>query len=833
VTTFNRALVFKKTNPKTMKTITPLLRVLLLPVMICIVLSSVAFASREGSPGVVALEVEKLIQKNVQFSDEPVFEYRGEDAELRSKIGYPHKALYLKGPKGAANRSQFPEFLRTEIPHPVNGQLSLLLYRVDIRSNGFRVITASGMEIDGGDGIAHYRGIIENDMGSVVSMTITNDEVMAVISNDDGNFVIGQLANDEPGKHIIYNDRSIAGLHTYECGTNTSFLANPYPEEALRLEPNAPGTLTTKCVDWYYETDYDIYAGKGSVSAVNTYMQGVFNQVSTLYNNDGISTTLQTLFIWDVTDPYTGTTTSNYLSQFGSYRTSFAGDVAMLVGYNGGGGVAYVNGLCSSSTQYRMGYSAISSTYQNVPTYSWTVEVLTHEGGHLLGSRHTHDCVWNGNNTRIDGCGPAAGYSSGSCAAGPIPVSGTIMSYCHLVSGVGINFNNGFGPLPASLIVNTVNNAACLTACSSPCSVPSNPGAITIGGGSNLICPGNTRTFSIASVSGATSYTWTVPTGATITSGQGSTLINVSFGTSYPSSGNISVVAVNTCGSSGSSSTAVSRSAPAVPSVITGSTTGACSVSGIPYSVIQDAAVTSYTWSFSSTAGTVASGQGTNAITANFGTGSTSVTLSVTAGNSCGTSAARTLSISHIPSVPGSITGTSTPCRNQQGVPYSISPVASATSYRWTVPSGSRIVAGGVTSSNTALVTSFSNVAVNFKTTAGNVSVRANNACGSSSYRSLAVTFPCREISSEDVFSAILSPNPVQEEIKLQINSFADGSVLIQVRDIQGRLLSSQVAETLTGTTDIIIDASTIPNGIYSVTIDGSQGRTVLRMLKI
>ena len=44
-----------------MKTITPLLRVLLLPVMICIVLSSVAFASREGSPGVVALEVEKLI----------------------------------------------------------------------------------------------------------------------------------------------------------------------------------------------------------------------------------------------------------------------------------------------------------------------------------------------------------------------------------------------------------------------------------------------------------------------------------------------------------------------------------------------------------------------------------------------------------------------------------------------------------------------------------------------------------------------------------------------------------------------------------------------------
>jgi hypothetical protein len=47
---------------------------------------------------------------------------------------------------------------------------------------------------------------------------------------------------------------------------------------------------------------------------------------------------------------------------------------------------------------------------------------------------------------------------------------GTIMSYCHLVSGVGISFNNGFGPQPAALIVDTVNNSTCLsTDCINTC----------------------------------------------------------------------------------------------------------------------------------------------------------------------------------------------------------------------------------------------------------------------------------------------------------------------------------------------------------------------------
>ena len=103
------------------------------------------------------------------------------------------------------------------------------------------------------------------------------------------------------------------------------------------------------------------------------------------------------------------------------------------------------------------------SSYNNFPTYSWSVFVITHEFGHLFGSRHTHACVWNGNDTAIDGC---AGNVEGNCPLPGYPANGgTIMSYCHLQS-VGINFNLGFGPQPGNVIRNSVNNASCLQPCS-------------------------------------------------------------------------------------------------------------------------------------------------------------------------------------------------------------------------------------------------------------------------------------------------------------------------------------------------------------------------------
>ncbi|GEM_PF-1404741 len=78
--------------------------------------------------------------------------------------------------------------------------------------------------------------------------------------------------------------------------------------------------------------------------------------------------------------------------------------------------------------------------------------------------------------------------------------------------------------------------------CTSP---PPSPGEIS---GDTVVDAGETGVaYSISPVSGAESYTWTVPADATIASGQGTTTITVNFGSS---SGYITVTADNDCGSS-------------------------------------------------------------------------------------------------------------------------------------------------------------------------------------------------------------------------------------------------------------------------------------------
>jgi gliding motility-associated-like protein len=77
-----------------------------------------------------------------------------------------------------------------------------------------------------------------------------------------------------------------------------------------------------------------------------------------------------------------------------------------------------------------------------------------------------------------------------------------------------------------------------------------NPGAIV---GDTVVCPGQTNVlYSIAPVPGAISYQWTVPPGAIIVSGQGTTTITLDFTNGI--SGNITVLASNGCNVSNDSS---------------------------------------------------------------------------------------------------------------------------------------------------------------------------------------------------------------------------------------------------------------------------------------
>ncbi|MCB0610352.1 MAG: hypothetical protein KDD12_21695, partial [Lewinella sp.] len=85
---------------------------------------------------------------------------------------------------------------------------------------------------------------------------------------------------------------------------------------------------------------------------------------------------------------------------------------------------------------------------------------------------------------------------------------------------------------------------------------PSTPGTIS-GDGSICIYDLTGNVFSISAVSGATSYTWTVPNGWTITDGQGTTSVTVTAA-GAASSGSITVTADNACGASSPRSLSVS-----------------------------------------------------------------------------------------------------------------------------------------------------------------------------------------------------------------------------------------------------------------------------------
>ncbi|MEI6436261.1 MAG: hypothetical protein WCP32_15610, partial [Bacteroidota bacterium] len=84
---------------------------------------------------------------------------------------------------------------------------------------------------------------------------------------------------------------------------------------------------------------------------------------------------------------------------------------------------------------------------------------------------------------------------------------------------------------------------------------PSTPGAIS---GNSIQCPNlPDQIYSISAVPSATTYTWSVPAGWTITSGDGTTTITVTTGTAGQN-GIISVTAGNACGTSAASSMTVS-----------------------------------------------------------------------------------------------------------------------------------------------------------------------------------------------------------------------------------------------------------------------------------
>jgi hypothetical protein len=324
------------------------------------------------------------------------------------------------------------------------------LYKVDNLTNDFQIkdknILMNGKK---------YTGVSYQAKSGVAAVTFFENDAMGVFVKNGKSYNYGKNGK---GQFVTIAENQIPIL-PFLCETSDSDLTdNHQPNTALRT------SAACKVARIGFEATNAMFKELGSSQvATANYISGVFNVVKQIYRNENIPLKLSVIYINSTPDSYGCTNATQCLSNLMAVRPvgSFNADLMHLVDIkpNGTslGGLAFVGVLCGASPY---GYSSIYKIYQQLPLYSWSVNVIAHELGHNFGSKHTHWCGWNlpnGTTGRIDSCY----QGEGTC--GTIRkqnFNATIMSYCY--NNGAINLNKGFGPLPGNVMRASLQNASCL-----------------------------------------------------------------------------------------------------------------------------------------------------------------------------------------------------------------------------------------------------------------------------------------------------------------------------------------------------------------------------------
>ncbi len=318
------------------------------------------------------------------------------------------------------------------------------------------------------------------------------------------------------------------------------------------------------------------------------------------------------------------------------------------------------------------------------------------------------------------GCSPGSTVSlqgAGSSNGSGVTYRWTASNGGNLVGNTGLI--NATANAPGDYQLRVCRTNATITCCDSTIvtvfsntTPPPTPAFIN---GPATICEGQTVSYSTPAISGATSYTWTVPAGVTINTGQNTNNINITWSTA--TGGEICVKANNLCDSSGYFCKTIQinqipvATQPQGPIVV-------CSGSPETYFIPTVVNATNYIWTV--TGGTIAGGQGTAQITVNWGNG-VAGTVCVRASNICGNSPQICLpvQIKKVPAAPN-ITGNAVGCAGGLGT-YNITASPGATAYNWTITNGT--ITGG--NDSTSVVVTWNTGVIS-----GSVCVNIQNACG-------------------------------------------------------------------------------------------------------
>lgn len=432
-----------------------------------------------------------------------------------SEFQLPHPAQYVTVESSSFEKALAitpGEFVTIQIALPGLGMADALVERFSVFSKNAKIEAQRSGYIKSVPlpNSVLLRGTIPSIPNSHVMLAVYSDWCTGYITvNSLGNltrFLLSPLPRSMQGGTVgpsplmvIYDEKHGVKPDAWHCAVT---------DEGKVLVKKKTGQGATQAsyrvVEVAFETDYDMYLDHGqNLTKTTEYAEAVVASSSDIYLRDvDAVVTIKKLTVWTVNDPYTGTTSSNLLSQFRTYwrnnNNGISRDIATLLsGVNSIGGVAYLDGMCGTNLGYSVCGLNNNITYPST-AYVWDTDVTSHELGHNIGSPHTHSCNWA---PAIDSCYAA----EGSCFAGTKGRLGTVMSYCHLTTfGTSLEFH----PQVQTLLKSKLAGGACIAIIA----------ATTVNAGKDTsICLGSSVQLTAVASGGTTPYTylWSPTTGMT------------------------------------------------------------------------------------------------------------------------------------------------------------------------------------------------------------------------------------------------------------------------------------------------------------------------------
>ena len=310
-------------------------------------------------------------------------------------------------------------------------------YRGPIRLG--RTTTEGYKEADYVPGITSYR-IRNKQLHGVVILTPSG--IFGVVRRGQRQFELSPVAGNTTGLHVWFEVSDLASPLSFACGTEDMAV------RAMGMPPaERSATNLLECIEVALDVDAFTFNTFGSCTATADWALAMLSAVDGIYRtdlNDLVTLAATFVHIWEVTDPYAAVTNDGggLLTAFRDEWESnpnFTSVPRDLTHYltrrtnTGTGGIAYLDVVCFDSFAYGLS-SALTSTTDYTGGYAWNLNVLAHELGHNLGANHTQWCGWS--TGPIDNC---AAYEGDALCDGytsnPTAQVGTIMSYCHAISG--------------------------------------------------------------------------------------------------------------------------------------------------------------------------------------------------------------------------------------------------------------------------------------------------------------------------------------------------------------------------------------------------------------